>query len=101
MVPDEISIVGIDDISFSSRTPVQLTTIRAPLQELGRRAAEILIKNIESHEILPLENVVLSAELVVRGSTKTLLPSLVGKLQDTNDNQAGVSSQSERHAADH
>jgi len=38
-VPEDVSVVGNDDISFSSRTPVQLTTIRAPLFELGRKAA--------------------------------------------------------------
>jgi LacI family transcriptional regulator len=73
-VPDEISVVGNDDISFSSRSPVQLTTIRAPLFDLGSKAAEILIKNIEAHEPLPIEHVVLSAELVVRDSTKPLAP---------------------------
>jgi len=74
-VPDEISVIGNDDISFSKRTPVQLTTIRAPLLEMGRKAAEILIRNIESHEPVPIENIVLNAELVVRESTKALPPS--------------------------
>jgi LacI family transcriptional regulator/LacI family repressor for deo operon, udp, cdd, tsx, nupC, and nupG len=74
-VPDDISIVGQDDISFSSRTPMQLTTIRTPLFELGQKAAEILIRNIESHEPLPIENVVLSSELIIRESTKALRPA--------------------------
>jgi LacI family transcriptional regulator len=73
-VPDDISVVGNDDISFSRYLPVRLTTIHAPLFELGRKAAEILIKNIESHKHLPIENVVLDAELVVRESTKALRP---------------------------
>lgn len=72
-VPEDVSVVGNDDISFSSRTPLQLTTIRAPLFELGRKAAEILIRNIESHDSLPIEKVVLDAEFVVRESTKALL----------------------------
>jgi DNA-binding LacI/PurR family transcriptional regulator len=71
-VPDEISVVGNDDISLSRHTPVQLTTIRAPLLELGRKAAEILIRNIESHEPLPVETVALHSEFVVRESTKVL-----------------------------
>jgi DNA-binding LacI/PurR family transcriptional regulator len=73
-IPDEISVVGNDDISFARHIPVPLTTIRAPMLELGRKAAEILIRNIESPEPLSIENVVLDAELVIRKSTKALLP---------------------------
>lgn len=75
-IPDDISVVGNDDIPFSRHNPMQLTTIRAPMFELGRRAAEILIKNIESPEPLPVENVVLDAEFVIRKSTKILHPPL-------------------------
>ncbi|MDZ7288361.1 MAG: LacI family transcriptional regulator [candidate division KSB1 bacterium] len=72
-IPEEISVVGNDDIPFSRHIPVPLTTIRAPMFELGKKAAEILIRNIESPQPLPIENVVLEAEFVVRKSTKTLL----------------------------
>jgi LacI family transcriptional regulator len=75
-VPDEISIVGNDDIPFARHHPVQLTTIHAPMFELGRKSAEILITNIESTKPLPVENVVLDAEFIVRKSTKALAPSL-------------------------
>ena len=71
-VPDDISIVGNDDIYYAQIYPVPLTTIRAPQQEIGRRAAEILIRNIESSEIQPVERVVLETEFVVRESTKVL-----------------------------
>ena len=71
-VPDEISVVGNDDIPFSRHHPVQLTTVHAPMFELGRKAAEILINNIESSKPLPIENVVLDAEFVIRKSTKAL-----------------------------
>jgi LacI family transcriptional regulator len=80
--PDEISIIGNDDIPFSRHIPLQLTTIRAPMTELGRRAAEILINNIESPEPLPIENVVLDAEFIIRNSTKALRPSIVDQLQE-------------------
>jgi LacI family transcriptional regulator len=71
-VPEEISIVGNDDIYYANLYPVPLTTIRAPQREIGERAAEILIRNIESPAILPTERVVLDTELVVRGSTRVL-----------------------------
>jgi len=71
-VPDEISIVGNDDIYYAKIYPVPLTTIRAPQIEIGKRAAEILIRNIESSSLLPNEKVVLETEFVVRESTKVL-----------------------------
>ncbi len=73
-VPDDISIVGNDDIYYARIYPVPLTTIRAPKLEIGRKAAEILIKNIESPELLPVEKVVLDTKLVIRESTKVLAP---------------------------
>ncbi len=71
-VPDEVSIVGNDDIFYAQTFPVPLTTIRAPQQEIGRRAAEILIRNIESPIALQTEQIVLETEFIVRESTKVL-----------------------------
>jgi LacI family transcriptional regulator len=71
-VPDDVSIVGNDDIFYAQTYPVPLTTIRAPLFDIGRRAAEILINNIEATEPLPTEHVVLETELVIRESTRVL-----------------------------
>ena len=71
-VPDDISIVGNDDIYYAKIYPVPLTTIRAPQHEIGMRAAEILIRNIESSTLLPVERVVLETEFVIRESTKVL-----------------------------
>ena len=71
-IPDEISIIGNDDIYYADIYPVPLTTIRAPQEEIGKRAAEILIKNIESPEILPIEKICLETEFIIRQSTKIL-----------------------------
>ncbi len=79
-VPDEISVIGTDDIPFSKNIPVKLTTIQAPIRELGRRAAEILIRNIESSESLPIENIVLNTNLVIRESTRALNPARMGMM---------------------
>ena len=82
-VPDEISIVGNDDIPFSTHIPVNLTTIRAPLLELGKKAAEILINNIESSKPLAIENIVLDAKFIVRESTKPLVRDHVSQPLET------------------
>lgn len=71
-VPDDISIIGNDDVFYAKFYPTPLTTIKAPLHEIGMKAAEILIRNIESHEIIPVERVIFNTEFVERNSTKIL-----------------------------
>ncbi len=71
-VPDDISIIGNDDIYYAKVYPVPLTTIRAPQNEIGRKAAEILIRNIEASTLLPTERIVLETDFIVRESTKVL-----------------------------
>ncbi len=71
-VPEDISLIGNDDIYYAQIYPVPLTTIRAPQKEIGMRAAEILIRNIESSTLLPNEKVVLETEFIIRESTRVL-----------------------------
>ncbi len=71
-VPKDISIIGNDDIYYAKIYPIPLTTIKAPQYEIGRKAAEILIRNIESSVIIPVERVVLETEFVIRESTQVL-----------------------------
>ncbi len=71
-VPDDISIIGNDDIYYAKIYPVPLTTIRAPQYEIGKKAAEILIGSIESSKPLPNKRVVLETEFIIRQSTKVL-----------------------------
>jgi len=71
-VPDDITIIGNDDIYYAKIYPVPLTTIRAPQHEIGRMAAEILIDNIEATKVLPNKRVLLETELVIRKSSKAI-----------------------------
>ena len=71
-VPNDISIIGNDDIYYAQIYPTPLTTIRAPQLDIGTKAAEILIRNIESSTLLSVERVVLETEFVVRQSSKVL-----------------------------
>ena len=59
----DLSIVGFDDIRFASDVTPGLTTIRVPMEELGRRAVEALVGDPDA------EAEVLGCELVVRGTT--------------------------------
>ena len=71
-IPEDISLVGMDDIYYAKMYPIPLTTIRAPHHEIGMRAAEILIRNIEASHSLPIERVVLETEFVARETTQSL-----------------------------
>ena len=68
-VPQEISIVGYDDIDFATASHVPLTSVRQPRHELGRAAAELLIDETLRPESHRHRQVVFSPELIVREST--------------------------------
>jgi LacI family transcriptional regulator, galactose operon repressor len=70
-IPDDISIIGFDDIKQAAHVHPPLTTIRQPLEEMGRRAARMLLEIIENPERLA-EKIELPTELVVRESTRVL-----------------------------
>jgi LacI family transcriptional regulator len=72
VVPDDISIVGHDDIDLLNYLPLGLTTIHVPKRDMADVATELLIRHIESREPLAPRRVVVHAELVVRESTRAL-----------------------------
>lgn len=68
-VPEEIAIVGYDDIAFAEAAVVPLTSVRQPAQDLGRQAIELLTKQVELGQDIDLEHVEFTPELVVRQSS--------------------------------
>lgn len=66
-IPEDIAIVGFDDIPAAATSKPSLTTIRQPIQKLGNLAAEMLIERIEHPEASPCR-IVLPTELVIRSS---------------------------------
>lgn len=66
-VPEDMSVVGFDDIEFSAYAPVPLTTVRMPLAELGRAGAKLVLDLLDG-KAAPAPQTV-PAELVVREST--------------------------------
>jgi LacI family transcriptional regulator len=67
-VPADVSIAGFDDLDLARATTPQLTTVRQPLQEMGRMAVSLLIRLLDRHALEAL-HVELATELVVRAST--------------------------------
>jgi len=73
-VPDDVSVLGFDDIYPASMGPIGLTTVRAPQRDMGERAAELLLKVIEARRPLPARQIILPVELIVRHTTTVRRP---------------------------
>ena len=69
-VPDDVSVVGFDDLWLAAYLTPPLTTIRQPLTEIGRRATELLIDVLQGKRRPRRVRHILRPELVVRGSTR-------------------------------
>ncbi|MFF4488136.1 LacI family DNA-binding transcriptional regulator [Streptomyces sp. NPDC001544] len=73
VVPDDLAIVGYDDIEFAAAAAVPLTSVRQPAVTMGALAAELLLEETEASRDAPKAHehrrVVLQPELVVRRSS--------------------------------
>ena len=68
LVPDEIEIIGFDDIPFAGAAAVPLSSLRQPSRMIGRTALRILLEEAADPEGIPRQTV-FQPELVVRAST--------------------------------
>jgi len=68
-VPGDVSVMGFDDILSAAFATPSLTTVRQPLEEMGRRGAKVLLERIADREKEFAAEIVMSPELVVREST--------------------------------
>jgi LacI family repressor for deo operon, udp, cdd, tsx, nupC, and nupG len=84
-VPDEVSVMGFDDIITAAYARPSLTTVKQPLRDMGLRAAQILLERIaEPDKEFPAE-IVMEPELIVRESTG---PARMSGLAARNGNGA-------------
>jgi LacI family transcriptional regulator len=67
-VPEDVSVIGFDDIKAAAFTLPRLTTINQPLEEIGRLAAQSLLNRIHN-TAPPRDEVMVEPELIVREST--------------------------------
>lgn len=68
-VPDDLAIVGYDDIDFAAAAAIPLTSVRQPRAELGRSATRLLLAEVADGPSHRHQQVTFSPDLVVRGST--------------------------------
>lgn len=76
--PENLSIVGFDDMAISSYLSPGLTTIRQPAYEMGRDGVEILLNSIQSQLKKPVHHI-LETSLIIRESTAQLSPKIKRK----------------------
>jgi DNA-binding LacI/PurR family transcriptional regulator len=67
-VPGDVSVVGYDDSAFMNCTDPPLTTVRQPIESMGKAAVALLVNQMEGVAVYP-EELLFEPELVVRGST--------------------------------
>jgi LacI family transcriptional regulator/LacI family repressor for deo operon, udp, cdd, tsx, nupC, and nupG len=68
-VPEDVSVVGFDNVDLCEFASIPLTTMDVPKHEMGRRAAEMLIRRVEAADGQDPERATLRAELTPRAST--------------------------------
>ncbi|GAA4624616.1 LacI family DNA-binding transcriptional regulator [Actinoallomurus vinaceus] len=69
-VPDDVSLIGYDDIEFSSAAAVPLSSIRQPTYQLGKIATELLLDECDSPTGHAHQQIMFQPELVVRESSR-------------------------------
>ncbi|MET7351729.1 LacI family DNA-binding transcriptional regulator [Streptomyces mirabilis] len=67
-VPEDVAVIGFDDFPLAQRTEPRLTTVRQPLEEMGRAMIRLLLEEMEEQSVA-WRHVILRTELVVRESS--------------------------------
>jgi LacI family transcriptional regulator len=65
-IPDDLSVIGFDDIGLASVVTPPMTTVRVPQIEMGRAAAKLLLARVTGKSEAP--SVALSTQFIERGS---------------------------------
>jgi DNA-binding LacI/PurR family transcriptional regulator len=66
-IPEEIRLVGIDDVKYASLLPIPLSTQHQPCLDIGRVAVSTMLDRIENPN-LPTRDISLSCRLIIRKS---------------------------------
>jgi len=90
-VPEDISVVGFDDLWLAAYLSPPLTTVRQPLLDIGRRATEILLDMIRGERKSRRVRHILEPELVVRASTAPPRAASAKRSKGRVDGPAGAS----------
>jgi DNA-binding LacI/PurR family transcriptional regulator len=67
-VPEEVSVLGMDDLEIAEMVSPRLSTIHYPIKQLVGRAIELLVSQINTNEVRS-ETIIVEPSLTIRGST--------------------------------
>lgn len=67
-IPEDVRIVGIDDVKYARLLPVPLTTLHQPCRDIGRIAITVMLDRIANPN-LPARDILLGCDLIVRKSS--------------------------------
>lgn len=67
-VPADVAVVGFDDQAIATSTTPQLTSVRQPIEEMGREMARLLVEAVDAPDPVP-RRVILATELIRRASS--------------------------------
>ncbi|WP_117212052.1 LacI family DNA-binding transcriptional regulator [Allorhizocola rhizosphaerae] len=71
-VPQDVALIGYDDIDYAASAAVPLTSVRQPREQLGRTAAQLLLEEADDADRHGHRHVVFEPQLIVRQSTSTV-----------------------------
>jgi DNA-binding LacI/PurR family transcriptional regulator len=83
-VPEDVAVIGFDDIAMAALVEPGLSTIRIRQVEMGRQAGQYLLERMKNSS-MSIDHVTLPVELVVRRSTSTSVPIAVGAEDDIDN----------------
>jgi DNA-binding LacI/PurR family transcriptional regulator len=68
-VPNDVSVVGFDDLDLAPHTNPPLTTVHQPIRRKGEEAVRLLLSVVQRRELTNSDHRLLETRLIVRGST--------------------------------
>jgi LacI family transcriptional regulator len=83
VVPDDVSVVGFDDIDLAQHVDPPLTTVHQPIRQKGEEAVHLLMTVVQRRDLAKPEHRQLETRLIVRGSTSPVPRTMeVGAVPD-------------------
>ena len=67
-IPDDVSLMGFDDLDWAAVSSPPLTTIHLPTEDMGRQAAMAIIDRLDKG--IKIENLRIDADIIERGSVR-------------------------------
>lgn len=81
-VPEDVSIIGFDNIDLSSHSRIRLTTVDQPKAELAKTSIEMLLSQVNNGILLENQRIIMEAALIIRDSCAAPSPRMSGLKQN-------------------